>query len=82
MILDLCAEGPVSRAQGYLELTFICRMLSSLSIAPDVKLEDALYSVFYVVKGKRPCTFLNKWGMCQNPNLLIIHLIVTLEDAT
>ena len=55
-----------------------------LSIACDVKLEGALYSVFYAEASKRPWTSLNEKGMYQTPSLLIIHLVrrsPTLEDA-
>ena len=48
--------------------------LSSLSIACDIKLEGALYSVFYAEASKRPWASRNEWGMCQTPSLRISSL--------
>ena len=50
--------------------------LSSLSIAHNIKLEGALYSVFYAEASERLSTSLNEQGVCLTPSLLVIHVIL------
>ena len=67
------------------KIDFPQHKLSSQSIAFDIKLEGALYSVFYAEACKIPWISLNKWSMCQTPKLVIIYLIqqsLILDDAT
>ena len=64
----LVVEGPgfepwVSRPRIF-KIVFHQQRLGSLSIPWGVKLESALYSVFYPEAGKRPWTSLNEWIGC------------------
>ena len=56
------------------KIGFHLHKLHSLSIICDVKLEGALYSVFYAEASKRLWTSLNEQGMCQNLSLIIASM--------
>ena len=74
MIPACCAEGlglkPREGSPRIFKIDFHQQKLSSLSIARDIKLEDALYSVFCAEASKRPWTSLNEYGVCQTLNLI------------
>ena len=59
-----CAEGVGSNlgwgAQEFSKIVLHQQKLSSLSIACNIKLEDALFSALYAEASKRPGTFLNE----------------------
>ena len=63
------------------KIDFRQQKLSSLSIACDIKLEGALYSVFYSEASERPWTSLNEYCMCQTPSLIISLLRLPLAAA-
>ena len=59
-----CAEGPGFEPRvgspTIFKMDFHQQKLSSLSIAYDIKVEDAFYSVFYAQAGEKPGTSLNE----------------------
>ena len=77
------AEGGGSTAMGnprIFNIVFHQQKLSSLSIACDIKLKGALYSVFYAETSKRSWTSLYEYGMCQTPILIISSLRLPLAS--
>ena len=80
----LCPVAGVQTHDGepkIFNIVFHQQKLSSLSIACDIKLEGALYSVFYSEASERPWTSLNEYCMCQTPSLIISLLRLPLAAA-
>ena len=58
--LKVLGSNPQMGSPRIFEINFHLQKLSNLSIACDIKLEGALYSVFYAEASKRPWTSLNE----------------------